>query len=148
MARSEIEVSASAEEVFDVLLDPTTYPNWLVGARNIRGIDDAWPAPGSHFHHTVGIGPFTLHDKTKILSADPPQRLVLEAKARPAGVAEVVFEIEPVPTGSRVVLHERPVRGPAALAHNRVLEGMISTRNRQSLRQLADFLGAAAAKPQ
>ena len=41
---------------FNVLVDPTTYPSWLVGAEEIRAVSDDWPAVGSRFNHVVGCG--------------------------------------------------------------------------------------------
>jgi len=40
--------------VFDALADPRTYPQWLLGAKEIRSIDPTWPAPSSSFRHQIG----------------------------------------------------------------------------------------------
>ena len=56
MSRSvnEILVDSPPSRVFAVLADPTTYPDWLVGAQAIRDVDPAWPAPGAKFSHRIG----------------------------------------------------------------------------------------------
>jgi len=56
------EMRASATRAFSVLVDPETYPHWLVGAAEIRDVDDAWPAASSTFEHVVGFGPFRIAD--------------------------------------------------------------------------------------
>ena len=76
--------AAPIERVFAVVSDPTTYPDWLVGAREIRSVDDDWPQPGSLFHHRVGlVGPLTVADSPEVLEVDAPDA----PRARGAGPA-------------------------------------------------------------
>ena len=69
MAYNCVEIDAPPAAVFAVLVDPRTYPRWLIGAHEIRSIDADWPQPGSHFHHRVGVGPFTIPDSSKVLGS-------------------------------------------------------------------------------
>ena len=78
MASTSREISASTHDVFAVLADPSTYPEWLAGAADVRDIDDDWPQPGAKFYHRVGIGPFTIPDSTKVLDIEPLPRVNLE----------------------------------------------------------------------
>ena len=39
------------DAVFAAVVDPETYPHWLVGARDMRRVEDRWPEVGSRFHH-------------------------------------------------------------------------------------------------
>jgi len=39
MSRNEITVTASPQDVFDVLDDAEAYPGWVVGARRMRRVD-------------------------------------------------------------------------------------------------------------
>src|SRR4051812_41318490 len=61
-----IVIEAAEHDIFSVLLDPYTYPEWLVGAQRIRSVDDAWPEPGTAFHHVVGFGPIKVADSTRV----------------------------------------------------------------------------------
>ncbi len=72
MARTTIHVIAAPERVFAVLEDPSTYDEWVVGCKEIRGVDGVWPEPGATFHHSVGIGPITVHDSTSVVEAAAP----------------------------------------------------------------------------
>ena len=45
------EFSASVAQLWAALIDPTTYPQWLIGAQKIRDVDDTWPAVDAAFHH-------------------------------------------------------------------------------------------------
>jgi uncharacterized protein YndB with AHSA1/START domain len=113
-----IEIDAPAPDVFDALGDARTYPDWLIGAKRIRRVDDGWPAEGSSFHHTVGAGPAVINDRTTILAFDRPHELRLRAGVGPFGDAFVRFTVEQVdrPTRTRVVFTEEPASGVLRLA--------------------------------
>lgn len=136
MARNEIAVDATPEQVFAVLADPYCYADWVVGAKAVRAADPAWPQPGTLLHHKVGAGPVELRDNTKVLDCDPPWVLVLEARARPLGVAEVRIEVDADGEGSRVVLHEYVVRPLALRVLSPLVDLAIKARNVESLRRL------------
>jgi hypothetical protein len=126
--------------VFDLLLDPETYPHWLVGAKEIRDVDDHWPEVGSRFHHRVGLaGPITVADNTKVLAIDAPNLLSLEVRARPLGRGRATFTLtpngpDPAP-GCRVQIDEEPI-GTLSPLHP-LLAPFIKARNDKSLEQLA-----------
>ena len=136
MARNTTTVDVEARKVFDVLTDPYSYEHWVVGSRTVRGVDADWPKEGSRFHHNVGFGPINTSDNTKILEIDPPWRLVLEARARPAGVAKVVLTLEPDGMKTKLTIEEAPIRGLAARLHNPLFDLLIKVRNVESLRRL------------
>ena len=140
MAENSTTIDATPEQVFDVLLDAWTYQDWVVGADNIRDVDPDWPAIGSRFHHTVGVGPAKTDDITTIIAIDAPRRLVLEARARPAGIAHVEFLVEPAASedGGRTVvtIEEHPTDGPADALPKAVTEVGLKLRNAETLRRL------------
>lgn len=142
-------MKASPETVFGVLADGRAYEDWLVGCKQIRDVDAGWPAPGTRFYHRVGVaGPLTLADNTVSLECEQPRQLVLEARARPAGVARVEFLIEGDGAGGcAVTMHEEPVRGPAKVVHNPLLDALISARNQKSLKQLRELSEASTTAP-
>lgn len=146
-ATSSTEITAPADRVFNVLLDPTTYPDWLRGAKRIRSVDDQWPAPGAAFHHVVGAGPLVIADKTAMVDHDRPHRLELRAAARPTGVAQVVFTLMPTASGTTVTISERPCAGPMRLLWEHggrpALEPLLRARNADSLRLLKDLVERA-----
>lgn len=136
-ARNETEIEARPEQVWAVLTDPHAYPEWVVGARRIRDVDAGWPAPGTAFHHEVGGWPFTLKDNTKVRELVPPSRLVLEARARPAGVAAVTLLLEErTPGRTFVTILEEPVAGPAKFVPRPVMDALTKARNAESMRRL------------
>jgi uncharacterized protein YndB with AHSA1/START domain len=147
---ASITVEQPIDEVFDVLLDPTTYPDWLVGADRIRAVDDGWPAPGTAFHHTVGAGPLKVSDKTTVVSVDRPRRLELMAHVGPVMTARVTFELSSrADGGTAVAIHERPEHGIAAAAWHWIGRRLLATgiwgRNAVALDRLRSYLAARPA---
>lgn len=125
------------ERVWDVLCDGWVYPTWVVGASRMRDVDAHWPSPGARLHHSVGIWPLVIDDKTEVLAAEPARSLRLRAHAWPGGAAEVLLEIEPSPEGCIVSMREDAVAGPGLLMPRPLRQLMIKPRNRESLQRLA-----------
>ena len=126
----------SPAAVWDALADAKTYGEWVVGSQRIRAADAAWPAPGSRFHHTVGVGPLSLDDHTESLEADPPSLLRLRAKARPLGTAQVPLELTPSNGGTFVRMTENPDGLSSLLGVNPLVHLLTMVRNAESLRRL------------
>jgi uncharacterized protein YndB with AHSA1/START domain len=152
MARNVADFEGvTPHDVWAVITDPHAYPDWVVGAHRIRDVDAGWPQPGSAFHHEVGAWPLRVKDNTKVREIVEPTRLVLEARARPAGVAAVTILLEDTgDDGTRVVLLEEPVAGPAKLVPKPVMNALTKARNAESLRRLrklVDERRAADARP-
>lgn len=138
-------VRAPIRDVWDALVDPRTYPLWLVGARRIRRVEDDWPAVGSAFHHVVGFAPLLVRDRTVVLEVDPPHVLALDAGVSALGGAAVTFQLtEEGPEATRVAIAERPERGPMRLMWRLGGRWAMAVglwgRNQESLRRLAEGL--------
>jgi uncharacterized protein YndB with AHSA1/START domain len=144
VAVNEIEIAAPPEAVFDVLSDASLYAHWVVGAKEIRGADPGFPQRGTRFFHTVGVGPLTLKDNSKVLEFRPPSRLVLEASLRSLGSAIVTLDVHAQGAGSRIVMTERPGRGlPLRIGH-KVGNLLLRGRNFLSLEQLKELVESRA----
>ena len=141
MATSTMHVTASPEQVWAVISDPTTYPRWLLGAKRIRAVDDDWPAVGSAFHHTIGVGPLVVSDATSVLELRRPERLVLHARVGPGGINRVVFTLAPCERGgTHLTMQEYPARGPLVRLAAPLLDLLTLGRNVISLRRLRGLL--------
>jgi carbon monoxide dehydrogenase subunit G len=141
-SEARTEVAATPEVVWAVISDPRTYPDWLVGAQRIRGVDPAFPAPGTEFHHSVGATEgTTVDDTTQATHSDPPFRLGLEVHAGPFE-ADVELLVLPSPGGSEIRFSERPKGAWIALIP--ALRPFLHARNAESLRRLRGLLDGAA----
>jgi len=139
MATNHVRSSLRPEQVFAHLTNPWEYPRWLLGASEMRDVDDAWPAVGSNFHHRVGVGPIKVNDRSQVLEIDPPRKLVLLVKARPLFQGKVTFTVEPDGDGSILTLDEVPAFPGAALVRP-LVDPPTHVRNKESLENLADLM--------
>ncbi len=136
MSFTTIHVDAVPERVFAVLSDPRSFGDWVVGSDTIRDADAQWPAAGSRFHHTVGTGPLKVRDHTEVLESHPPHRLVLRARARPLGTAQVTLTIAREREGSEIIMQEQAADPASKLLFNPIAQPLLHWRNVESLRRL------------
>ena len=136
MTTNHRHMPVAPEAVWDVLADPFQYAHWVVGSKEIRAADADFPAQGTRFHHSVGIGPLTVRDHTEVVESARPRLLHLQAKARPLGTATVVMEITATAGGTLVSMSERPDGLYSPLALNPLVHIATKLRNAESLRRL------------
>jgi uncharacterized protein YndB with AHSA1/START domain len=132
-------MEATPEQIWAVLADAHTYEHWVVGAKDIRTADGSWPEPGSKLEHTSGFGPLNLKDNTKVLESEPPRRLLLEARGRPLGIAQIEIKLEPEGAGTKVTMIEDVVRPATARTLNTAMKPLIHSRNVETLRRLEEL---------
>jgi hypothetical protein len=137
VATVECFIDTSPSEVFAVLADGWTYSNWVVGTSHMRAVGEDWPAVGSKLHHASGIWPLALRDESVVLDVAPDQNLTLAVRVRPIGEAKVVLELAAEASGTRVTMHEYPIKGPGRWFHNPVSEALLVRRNVETLARLA-----------
>lgn len=132
------EYPVPPERAWAIVSDPRTYPRWLVGAKEILSVDEAWPAKDTSFRHRVGLGgPLTTRDSTTVRYVDEGRLLILEARARPFGRAHVEIEVRPAADGCEIAIREgvmaplTPLTGP--------MQPLIMARNKRSLQQIAEL---------
>jgi uncharacterized protein YndB with AHSA1/START domain len=140
MAFASREFELTAQTVFAVIVDPTTYPDWLVGAADMRGVDDDWPRRGSRFHHRVGFGPVTLSDSTELLDVESDRLLRLGVRARPLISAIATFTLVGDEARCVVSLEEEPAPRTIGNLVRPILDPLTHFRNHQSLKQLDRYL--------
>ena len=142
MAYTSREFEVPASTVFAVLIDPKTYPRWLVGTQHIRDIDPDWPLVGNHFRHRVGFGPLTIPDSTEVLAIEPNASLQLGVRARPLISAVVDFRL--VDDDGRCVLsmQEEPKVRLVGNVVRMVIDPLTHIRNHLSLKRLAALIEA------
>ena len=86
----EAVIDVPQRRVFEVLADPRTYPDWLVGAEDVRQVDCRFPERGAEFHHTVGVSPATIDDSTESLGTSGIDHVALLVHAGPFHAASGV----------------------------------------------------------
>jgi uncharacterized protein YndB with AHSA1/START domain len=139
MADTTRRINASRERVWAELSDAWMFSGWVVGATHIRGVDEHWPQPGARLHHQIGAWPFVRNGDTMAVENEPPHRLVLQAKAWPAGEARIEFTLEPDGEGTLIRMVEYPTHGAARTLFNPLLDAALNRRNAESLARLASI---------
>jgi hypothetical protein len=147
MSRNVRVLACSPEDVFRVLADGWVYPSWVVGASRMREVDDAWPHAGSELHHSFGVWPALIDDKTVVEEWDPPGRMVMRARGWPIGEARVTIEVKPRGEGCVVRIQEEAVAGPGRLVPHALLDVLLHWRNDETLHRLAYLAEATAERP-
>jgi uncharacterized protein YndB with AHSA1/START domain len=137
MSTTTRPVSATPEQVWEVLADGWLYPLFVVGASRMRDVDDSWPAVGARLHHSVGTWPLLIDDTTEVLEVEEGRRLLLKARGWPAGEARVEISLRPDGDATLVTMKEDATAGPGALIPKPLRDPQLHWRNIEALRRLA-----------
>lgn len=141
MSTTSRPVRATPEQVWSVLADGWLYPLFVVGAARMRDVDETWPAVGARLHHSVGSWPLMLDDTTEVLEVEEGKRILLLARAWPAGQAHVEISLEPSSSEAGdqtvVTIVENATAGPGALIPKALQDPQLHVRNIETLRRLA-----------
>ncbi|MCW2527316.1 MAG: polyketide cyclase [Pseudonocardiales bacterium] len=129
--------SATRVQLWDVLSDGWLYAGWVVGASRIREVDSNWPHPGSKIHHSVGAWPILLNDETQAVESVPDRKLVIIARGRPFGEAQVEVELSDVGGQVEIAMREDVISGPGKIIPPAIRQRLLIPRNTESLRRLA-----------
>lgn len=140
-------IRATPEEVFAVLADGWLFPTWVVGASRMRSVDERWPHVGAQLHHSFGVWPAVIDDRTTSLQWNPPHSFVIQPKGWPLGEARVTLEAEPHGRGARVLIREKAVKGPGTLVPAPLMWLLLRIRNHEALRRLGHMAEGGAGAP-
>lgn len=117
-SKARRRTSATPAQLWAVLGNGYRYSEWVQGTKEVRDVDEGFPAPGTSLHYTVGVAFLTHKGQTEVLTCSPERDIELEIHVWPMGTIRVHVEIEPTTHGSVVTLDEHPQRGLLGLLHN------------------------------
>lgn len=138
MSRTQRDMNCSADDVYAILQDGWLYALWVVGASRVRDVDESWPQPGAEIHHSIGAWPLLLNDTTSVTDCRPGRSISLRARARLAGEAQVVIELEALADDRcRVTITEDAAKGPGRLIPAVIRNPLLHQRNVEALRRLS-----------
>ena len=137
MSTTRRPIAATPEQVWSVLCDGWLYPLFVVGASRMRDVDATWPAVGSRLHHSVGAWPALVDDTTEVLEVEEGRRLLLLARAWPAGHAHVDIALQDSGGSTVVTIREDATSGPGVLVPKPLRDVQLHVRNVETLRRLA-----------
>jgi uncharacterized protein YndB with AHSA1/START domain len=140
MTVTERAYDVEPSDLFAYLVDPETYPAWLVGTKRIRTVGATWPQPGSSFKHLVGFGPVAIADTTTSRSIEAPAMLELFVRARPLIEAVVRFDVTPTTNGCLLRMTETPAGAYQLVSP--IMQPLIQARNERSLTRLGHVIAS------
>lgn len=154
MSRNVRVLHCTPEDVFEVLSDGWLYPSWVVGASRMREVDETWPMAGAELHHSFGVWPALLDDKTVVEEFIPSRMMVMRARGWPIGEARVTIDVKPRGHECVVRIQEEAIAGPGRFVPQQLLDVPLHWRNNETLHRLAylaegraaDRLGATTAE--
>jgi hypothetical protein len=145
MSRNVRVLHCTPEDVFDVLGDGWLYPSWVVGASRMREVAETWPAVGSELHHSFGVWPVLINDKTVVEEFVPQRKMVMRARGWPAGEARVTIDVKPRQDEAVVRIQEEAVAGPGRFVPRPLMDILLHWRNAETLHRLAYLAEGRAA---
>ena len=143
----EAVVKASAQQVWDMLLDPNTLAAVIPGCHGVEKISD------THFRAdvTLGIGPVKgrYRAEVKLSDLDPPKAVTLAGSAEGAlgfGHGEGRITLRPLPDGGTAIhyIYEAGIGGKVASIGGRLLDGAAKVIIGQFFTALARQAGGGA----
>ena len=146
MSRNVRVLHCSPEDVFEVLSDGWLYPSWVVGASRMREVDETWPLAGAELHHSFGVWPALINDKTVVEQFIPGKMMVMRARGWPIGEARVTIDVKPRGDGCVVRIQEEAVAGPGRFVPAPLLDVGLHWRNDETLHRLAYLAEGTAAR--
>lgn len=147
MSRNTRVMRCTPEDVYRVLADGWLYPCWVVGASRMRKVDATWPAAGSQLHHSFGVWPALIDDRTVVESSVYPRHMVMRARGWPIGEARVTIDIKERGLGCVVRIQEEAVAGPGRFVPEPIMDMLLHWRNTETLHRLAYLAEGMAVRP-
>ncbi|MBB4661698.1 SRPBCC family protein [Conexibacter arvalis] len=146
VVRSGIEIAASPERVWEVVMDPRRLADWVTIHRSL-GDAPARLQRGSTFEQVLTLRGAHLHVEWTIVEIDPPRRAVWHGRGPVHSHASIVYELEERDGGAATrfdyVNEFKAPGGPLGAVAGRVLVGGLSEREAQrSLERLKALVEA------
>ena len=132
------------EAVWDVLADPGGYGYWVVGSKLIRDAEPAWPAPGSKFHHTIGVGPLSSPTTRWRSRPSRPRRLQAARQGPPGRHRDGDAGARAARDGGTLV---RMTENPDGVFAPLALNPLVHVAHEAAQRRVADAARGAGAAP-
>jgi hypothetical protein len=145
MSRNVRVLHCTPEDVFEVLSDGWLYPSWVVGASRMREVDETWPMAGAELHHSFGVWPALIDDKTVVEEFIPSRMMVMRARGWPIGEARVTIDVKTRGDGCVVRIQEEAIAGPGRVIPQQLLDIPLHWRNNETLHRLAYLAEGRAA---
>ena len=144
---ADIDIAAPPERVWEVIMDPRRFGDWVSIHRKLHKADDGPPHEGMHVEQTLCLRGANFKVKWVLAECDGPHRGVWEGKGPMASHARTVYELTSDGNGGthfHYINEFKAPGGPLGAAASRVLVGGVPQREaNNSLQKLKRLLESA-----
>jgi uncharacterized protein YndB with AHSA1/START domain len=140
---TSIEIAASPEEVWNVIMDPHRLDDWVTIHRKLGPVSDDPLRDGSSMEQTLCLRGAHFKVKWRVIELDAPRLAVMEGRGPARSSASIRDELTAVNGGTRFDYTNefKAPMGPLGSAASRLLVGGLSEREaKASLRKLKDLV--------
>ncbi len=141
---ADIDIAAPPERVWEFVMDPHRFGDWVSIHRKINDADDGPPHEGMHVEQTLCLRGANFKVKWTLAECDGPRLGVWEGKGPMHSHARTVYELKPDGNGGthfHYVNEFKAPGGPLGAAASRVLVGGVPQREaNNSLQKLKALL--------
>lgn len=99
--KESIEIDASPEQVWEVLMDPTTLDRWVSAHRKLEDVPNLPLDEGDTFRQRLGVGPVGFWVTWHVLEAQRPGLARWKGEGPGGSSADVTYRLNPVDDGKR-----------------------------------------------
>jgi uncharacterized protein YndB with AHSA1/START domain len=96
-----VDIAASREEVFDLLLDPSRLDEWVTASHGVSDLPDGPLRSGSSFRQRLRLGGARFDVRWKVTRVERPSLAVWEGRGPAGSHAAVRYELAEDGSGTR-----------------------------------------------
>ena len=139
-----IEIAASPERLYEVLMDPNCFPRWVTIHDKWKELPEGDLDAGSKLVQDLKIAGQCFKVTWKVSESDRPRKVVWDGKGPLGSKARVTYELEPNGRSTRFhYTNEYSIPGgPFGKAAGRAIRGASGREADRSLERLKEFVEA------
>lgn len=101
LVRSSIVIAASPEEVWNVVMDPLRFAEWVSIHRDVRGISDGPARQGSRMEQVLSVRGAEIRVRWLLVDCTEPSYARWEGSGPARSRAHIEYRLSPVAGGTR-----------------------------------------------
>jgi carbon monoxide dehydrogenase subunit G len=145
---ASIDIAVPPEQVWDVIMDPHQFDEWVTIHRKLGRVDKGKVRPGFEVEQTLALHRANFKVKWSLAEVDPPHRAVWEGRGPAGSHARIVDTLTPLDGGEQtrfdyVNEYSQPGGFLGRMAGRMLVAGSAEREASRSLARLKAFLERA-----
>lgn len=146
--RTQIEIDAPPDVVFDVALDPERLGEWVTIHRELLSADDGPPVQGMEMHQRMSLRGASFKVRWELVACERPTRAEWKGRGPARSKAETEYELQALPGGRTRFSYRNDFKAPlgplGAVASNALVGGLPEKEAIASLKALKRLVESLA----